>query len=353
MAVNKNFVVKNGLEVNTALILADADNSKVGIGTSAPEFTLDVNGGIGATDVQVSGFASVGREFRVAAGGTAFSVIESGNVGLGTTNPAYMLEVQSPVSTGQTALFVSGDVRITGDLSVGDDITYDEVTGRNLSISGVGTIANLGVTDIVVSGASTFTGLVTTGGDMYVGGNLNLDGGVTVDTDLYIIGVATIGTLVVTGTGTALNYQVTGITTLNNLVSTSSTLTNVNITDVAVSGASTLTGIVTTGSDLYVGGDLYVLDDIVYDEVTGRNLNITGVATIANLDGGGITGVATDFVSAVGVYSGNNTRIGTGITTLNFVGGGITAFSPTGSTTATITLPPQGVSIGLAIALGG
>ena len=269
MAVNKNFVVKNGLEVNTALILADADNSKVGIGTSAPEFTLDVNGGIGATDVQVSGFASVGREFRVAAGGTAFSVIESGNVGLGTTNPAYMLEVQSPVSTGQTALFVSGDVRITGDLSVGDDITYDEVTGRNLSISGVGTIANLGVTDIVVSGASTFTGLVTTGGDMYV------------------------------------------------------------------------------------GGDLYVLDDIVYDEVTGRNLKITGVATIANLDGGGITGVATDFVSAVGVFSGNNTRIGTGITTLNFVGGGLTAFSPSGSTTATITLPPQGVSIGLAIALGG
>ena len=43
-------------------------------------------------------------------------------------------------------------------------------------------------------------------------------------------------------------------------------------------------GITTTGGDLYVGGDLFVLDDIIYDEVTGRNLNITGVATFANVD---------------------------------------------------------------------
>ena len=43
-------------------------------------------------------------------------------------------------------------------------------------------------------------------------------------------------------------------------------------------------GITTTGGDFYVGGDLYVLDDIVYDEVTGRNLNITGVGTFCELD---------------------------------------------------------------------
>ena len=48
MAVNKNFVVKNGLEVNTNLILADVDTSRVGIGTSIADYTLHVNGGIGA-----------------------------------------------------------------------------------------------------------------------------------------------------------------------------------------------------------------------------------------------------------------------------------------------------------------
>ena len=51
MAVNKNFVVKNGLEVATDVILANATTKKVGIGSTTPEFTLDVRGGIGATDI--------------------------------------------------------------------------------------------------------------------------------------------------------------------------------------------------------------------------------------------------------------------------------------------------------------
>ena len=55
MAVNKNFVVKNGLEVNNDLILANANNSRVGIGTSVPHYTLHANGGIGATSLHVAG----------------------------------------------------------------------------------------------------------------------------------------------------------------------------------------------------------------------------------------------------------------------------------------------------------
>ena len=70
MAVNKNFVVKNGLEVNTKLIRADATNNKVGIGTSVPNYELHVNGGIGATDVYVSGITTVLNELNVGLGGT-------------------------------------------------------------------------------------------------------------------------------------------------------------------------------------------------------------------------------------------------------------------------------------------
>lgn len=44
MGINKNFVVKNGLEVNNSLIYADPDTGRVGIGTTTPAFTLDVNG---------------------------------------------------------------------------------------------------------------------------------------------------------------------------------------------------------------------------------------------------------------------------------------------------------------------
>ena len=58
MTINKNFVVKNGLEVNTDLILADTTKSSVGIATSVPNYTLHVNGGIGATDLNVTGIAT-------------------------------------------------------------------------------------------------------------------------------------------------------------------------------------------------------------------------------------------------------------------------------------------------------
>ena len=58
-AINKNFVIKNGLEVNTNLILADSQTNKVGIGTTVPQYTLHVNGGIGATDLYVSGIGTI------------------------------------------------------------------------------------------------------------------------------------------------------------------------------------------------------------------------------------------------------------------------------------------------------
>jgi hypothetical protein len=38
-AINKNFVIKNGLEVDTNLIIADAYTNKVGIGTTVPQYT--------------------------------------------------------------------------------------------------------------------------------------------------------------------------------------------------------------------------------------------------------------------------------------------------------------------------
>ena len=42
MAVNKNFVVKNGIEVATNLIYTTSTLSKVGIGSTIPTSTLDV-----------------------------------------------------------------------------------------------------------------------------------------------------------------------------------------------------------------------------------------------------------------------------------------------------------------------
>ena len=377
MAVNKNFVVKNGLEVNENLILANADDKRVGIGSTTPTQTLDVKGGIGATDLIVTGFTTLTKDLQVGTSGSIFYVDDTNQmVGVGTSVPAYLLDVRSSVSTGQTALYVYGDMRLTGDLNL-DDITIDDINATDLYVSGLSTFIGVSThtgqsffNDIQVSGAGTVTG------DLSVGGNLDVTGDITYDEvsgrNLYISGLATIGTL---GVQTSLTVTGTGATT----------------TTLDVSGVSTFAGIGTFGSDVYVDGNLNVTGDIVYDEVSGRNINISGLSTFEGLsyfgsnvgvgttnpaiaadsnntnilnagivtanyiygDISGATGVTTSITAAIGVSS-EGTFVGSAATIINFASSNGTAWdiqnSGAGIATASIT---PGVSIGLAIALGG
>ena len=199
MAVNKNFVVKNGLEVNTNLLLADADNSRVGVGTSVPSFTLHVFGGIGVTDVSVTGVTTLSQDLKVGSGGTGFVVTTDSatgagqSVGIRTGFPEYTLDVRGPVSTGTTALYVQGDARITGDLFV-DDITFDDANMQDLTVTDTLTVA--GFTTLASSG-----GITTTGGQLYVASDISAIGVITATsfTGLGQIGVASEGTFVGTG----------------------------------------------------------------------------------------------------------------------------------------------------------
>ena len=196
MAVNKNFVVKNGLEVATDVILADASTKNVGIGSTIPTQTLDVKGGIGATDLQVTGFSTFTDDLQVGASGSVFYVSNSNNnVGVGTSvpNPIYTLDVRSPVSTGQTALYVYGDMRVTGDISV-DDITLDDATIDNLTVEDTLTVA--GITTLASTG-----GITTTGGQLYVASDINALGVVTATQFIGLgqIGVSSEGSFVGTG----------------------------------------------------------------------------------------------------------------------------------------------------------
>jgi hypothetical protein len=54
------------------------------------------------------------------------------------------------------------------------------------------------------------------------------------------------------------------------------------VSQLNVSGISTFVGIATFNTDVYIGGDLYIRDDLRFDEFTARNANITGIATIAS-----------------------------------------------------------------------
>ena len=322
MAVNKNFVVKNGLEVNEDLIVANATDSFVGVGTSTPNNTLHVFGGIGATDVRITGFSSFIQSVFVGASGTTFAVIDTPGsnpqVGIGTDIPAYLLDIRSAVSTGQTALYVQGDARITGDL-IADDITLDQAEFTNINVTGFTTTGEL----VVGMGASV-TGITTLGhlnrasagsggtsvtfnpaagiatnlqviGNTYIEGDLKIQDDLEVDADLFIVGIITAGTVHV---GSA--FSSAGVSTF---------MSDVNIggkvqTGLEIAGVTTTAssgGITTTGGDLFVGNNLFIKDDITVD----TNLNILGVATV------GVLSARDAVVSGGSTVNGNVTIGGT------------------------------------------
>jgi len=291
MAINKNFVVKNGLEVSSNLILADALTKSVGIATSNPRYTLEVRGGVGVTDFYSSGISTVKEKFYVGNGTTTIlSVLTNSTlVGINTSSPQYLLDIRSPVSTGQTALYVQGDVKITGDLQI-DDINLDDATiqdafisdnlivGANggvglasavtLSISGVTTTQHLRVTGVTTTVNVNATGIVTAGTLVVTG--------VTTTQHLRVTGVSTVVNLNATGIVTAATLALTGVTTTQHLrVTGVTTAVNVNATGIVTAGTLSVTGVTTT-----------------------QHLRVTGVSTVVNLNATGITTLGTVKISS-------------------------------------------------------
>jgi len=314
VAVNKNFAIKNGLEVNTKLILADANTNKVGIGSTGPRFELDVAGGIGATDSYVIGVSTVLETFNVGSGGKVLSVlagsggITTSKVGIGTSNPEYLLEVRSPVSTGQTALYVYGDLQVTGDLSI-DDIVLDQANinrlyvSQNLDITGAGSL-------LVESGISTFNGYVDINSNTDISGTLNVGGATTIG------GYVDINSSI-DATG---SLNVGGATTVGGYLD--------------VNAASDISGTLNVGGATTIGG--YV--DINGDTDINGTLNVSGIATIGTVlitsgivtatspsgivtyygDGSELLGV----IGGIGIGTTGGT-LGYGVTFVNFFGAGV------------------------------
>ena len=130
--------------------------------------------------------------------GSVFYVSDSNNnVGVGTSvpNPIYTLDVRSPVSTGQTALYVYGDMRVTGDINL-DDITLDDAS-----------IQNLTVTDTLhVTGLTTFVGFTTFSDYIFVQDGLNVTGAGITATDINVSGFVTASNINVSGAITATSF---------------------------------------------------------------------------------------------------------------------------------------------------
>ncbi|AIX43902.1 baseplate wedge initiator [Synechococcus phage ACG-2014f] len=254
----------------STLSLLEVSGNSVFTGISTFNNNVTINGDLtingsqnvdsfGTGDLIVSGIASI-NQAKIA-------------TGIVTTLTATRTESAELKVTGLSTFVgvatFANDVFVAGNLNVLGDIAYDEVTGRNLNISGIATIGFASITDAKI-GVATITKLDVT--------EINVDGGTGIDDNSV----------------TTENLVVSGIATINSGILTTLQAEVGSITNLTA-GVSTFTGIVTTTEDLYVGGNLYVFNDIFYDEITGRNLSISGVSTLgfASVRDLRVSGVAT------------------------------------------------------------
>jgi hypothetical protein len=337
VAVNKNFVIKNGLEVDQRLILADANTQKVGIGSTGPRFELDVAGGIGATDLYVIGISTALEYFNVGLGGKVLSVIAgaggigTSKVGVGTSNPNYLLEVRSPVSTGQTALYVYGDLGVTGDLSV-DDINLDQANINRLYVAQNLDIINP-ATLYVESGITTLGGYLDVNSNADISGTLNVGGATTIGGYLDITNTIAIGGYLDVNSNADISgtLNVGGATTIGGYLDINS---SVDISDnLYVSGIATLANISVTGASL---STLSVSGQTILGVTSVSQLNVSGVGTIATLNS---TNANLTYISGTNLnYSG----IGTISTLLVGTQVNKATISYTNNTARTLTIPSLG-----------
>ena len=332
MAINKNFVVKNGFEASTDLIAADAVTRRVGVGTTVATHTLHVNGGIGATTIVVSGIGTFANELNVGSNGSVLTALGiGGSVGIGSTLPSYLLDVRSPVSTGQTALYVFGDVEITG-----------------ITKSNAVNFANL-----IVSGIATFNN-VTLQGYVSAGNTIGINNQVLVSTGAGVTWKDT-GSLRTTTTFTATAAQTTFSISYNLTTSLDVFVNGVKLTNTEFTATSGTNVILDNGC---FNGD--VVEIITYDidfpqtfsgltikeegSIVANNvntLNFVGLAITAIATSGSASTISIDAQPplnsgsqvTVGIITATSARVGSG-TTINSSGINVTGIITASSVTA-------------------
>ena len=179
-----------------------------------------------ATDASVVGLTSAAQN------GDVLELVAYKAFNLGSINSAAgNFDVGGALSVTGVSTF-TGDLYVGGDLYVADDIVYDEVTGRNINISGIGTIVTLHTTNLTVSG-------ITTSDSTIVGT------AVTTDSEgIRVAGVVTATSF--TGSGANLTDVISGIEIQEEGAQVGTSITMVNfvgsdITATAAGSASTIT----------------------------------------------------------------------------------------------------------------
>ena len=242
MAVNKNFVVKNGLEVDTNTLFVDSANNRVAIGTTVPTASLDVRGKI-LSDSQVESWV-----------GKFVGIVTAGAVGVTT---------------------------LTYSVGTGSSTKLGRANAEELNVTaGFTTVQSMSATDIIVSVGSTFSKDVNIGAAATVGAALTVTGGAKIALDSRFEKALEVGEDLNVGAAAT----ITGISTFTGaakFAANSRFEKSLAIgEDLNVGGATTVGGALTVTGNAYLNGNVDVGGDLTFDEVNARNATITGIATV-------------------------------------------------------------------------
>lgn len=176
-AFNKNFIVKNGIEVGTGLIFGDNISKKVGIGTTSPATDIDLYGTTSVDNLIISGTVSAAntvgksnqylRSTGVGVTWTDFPNLRSGFTTTAQGNQTVFASAGFTYTPGLIDVYVNG-TRLRGnglsDISEfnatnGTSITLENPCfgGETVDVFGYSGIAG-GLTDSITSGIVTATG---------------------------------------------------------------------------------------------------------------------------------------------------------------------------------------------------
>ena len=349
-------ITTKDLEVTRTALVGSAISMSAGIVT-ATTFDGDF---LDVEDLNVTGIATIKTgivtNLKVTGVSTFVGIATFGTVGIGTTNVI-----------GSDKLTIIGDARLGGvndTLRVGNDIsmsggivtatTFDGnfLTIRDLNVTGIATIKTGIITDLSVSGVSTFSGDVnigTSGTTAFFDvstGNVGIGTSTNLNDKLTIIGDARLG-------GVNDTLRVGNDISMSAGIITATKLVGAGVTIDISGGGTVITGIVTIGeSSITLNGTSGTESIVIGSGITlsavsvstfangvdiNSDLDVSGISTLGTVEinSGVITatsGIVTyygdgqyleNIITGVGIQS-SGTVIGTEFTTLNFIGTGNT-----------------------------
>lgn len=195
---DKDFVVKNGLVVNSTLIVANS--SRVGINTASPDATFSVVG-----TANVSGNTALGSRLAVTGPTTLSNTIAvTGNASFSNT----------VTITGAATL--SNTLNVTGQVTV-NALTANAASFTSFTVTGIPTFSGLSV-----SGNATFSNTVN-----MTGANVNVNGTMTV-TSANIVSGLVVGnaTSFVSVNSSGAGYFTGNVQIIGNLIVTGNTVSS-------------------------------------------------------------------------------------------------------------------------------